>query len=67
MLLDTQLQDGSCEPVLTKCQAMGVAVAMFSGHPEQNLPPFAHGRRLLAKPYSTPDLDALLTDLEPTH
>ena len=66
VLLDTQLQDGTCEPVLAKCEALGVAVVMFTGHLEQNLPAFAKGRTSLAKPYSSQDLDLLLVDLSAT-
>ncbi len=57
VFLDTELQDGSCEPVYSLCQELGVPVVMFSGHPEQNLPSFARGQQLLAKPYSATDLN----------
>ena len=49
--------------MLRKCEELGVTVVMFSGHPESNLPLFAHGLKLLAKPYTRTGLDQMLGEI----
>jgi DNA-binding LytR/AlgR family response regulator len=58
--IDTQLGDETCEAVLEECKRQGVAVFIFTGHAEHDLPEFARGYDLLLKPHNAAGVDDAL-------
>ena len=58
--VDTRLGSDTCEAVLEECERQGVSVIISSGHAEQELPAFASGRPLIAKPYRFADIESSL-------
>ena len=58
--VDTHLGGETCEDVLERCEQQGVAVVIFTGHLENDLPEFARGYKVLSKPYRPAALDTLL-------
>jgi DNA-binding response OmpR family regulator len=59
-ILDTHLDEETCEVVIDECAALGVPVVIASGHRAEELPIFAMGFPLLAKPYLSDDLGTVV-------
>jgi CheY-like chemotaxis protein len=58
--VDTLLGSETSEAVLAECERRHIPVIIYTGHSELDLPEFALGRRVLAKPYDVSALGNLL-------
>lgn len=59
-ILDTHLGEETCEVVIDECALQGVPVVLTSGRRVEELPIFAMGFPLLAKPYLPEDLGTVV-------
>jgi DNA-binding LytR/AlgR family response regulator len=61
-ILDTELGDETCEPVLTQCVRDGIPIVISTGHDAAHLPSFIGDRIIITKPNAPDDLAKALMD-----
>lgn len=61
-ILDTELGNETCEPVLDQCVREGIPIIISSGHDKDHLPAFVGQRLLIAKPHAPDALAKALAD-----
>jgi DNA-binding response OmpR family regulator len=61
-ILDTELGNETCEPVLDECVRAGIPIIISSGQDEEHLPAFVGERILIPKPHMPGALAQVLAD-----